>query len=45
MTGTKFGQGTRGRSKIRNGDFLGDLVETKIFFAIQTKGVLIHENN
>jgi hypothetical protein len=45
MTGTKFGQGTRGMIKIRNGYFFCDANETEIVFAKQAKRVLIHENN
>jgi hypothetical protein len=32
LTGTKFGQGTRGIIKIRNGDFIGDTDTAKIYF-------------
>jgi hypothetical protein len=46
MTGTKFGQGTRGFIKIRNGYFTGDTDTAEIFFAKQAKRVrhVIHEN-
>jgi hypothetical protein len=39
MTGTKFGQGTRGIIKIRNGDFIGETDTAEIFFAKQAKRV------
>jgi hypothetical protein len=47
MTGTKFGQGTRGIIKIRNGDFIGDKDTAEIFFAKQAKRTrhIIYENN
>jgi hypothetical protein len=47
MTGTKFGQGTRGITKIHNGDYFGATNAAEIFFAKQAKRVrhLIHENN
>jgi hypothetical protein len=47
MTGPKFGQGTRGIIKIRNGHFICDTDTAEIIFAKQAKRVrhVIHENN
>jgi hypothetical protein len=45
MTETKFGQGTRVKTEIRNGDFLAIRVKRKYFFTKQAKHVLIYENN
>jgi hypothetical protein len=36
MMGTKFGQGTRGMTKIRNGDIFGAMVATIFFFKTGT---------
>jgi hypothetical protein len=47
MKGTKFGQGTSGVIKIRNGDYFGATDAAEIFFVKQAKRVrhVIHENN
>jgi hypothetical protein len=48
MTGTKFGQGTRGITKIREGDYFGATNAAEIFFLQnRQKSVrhVIHENN
>jgi hypothetical protein len=44
MTGTKFKQGTRCMTKIRNGDFLRYGITETIIYK-QPKRMLIHENN